>query len=109
MHIGEKIKAVVLTNGTIQCLSNNEGSIGKARLSALHSGHVTTVRDVVVMSCPSTKVQWVVVATFPDYTHEMLCKSRAEARMVVAHDKACGMPSHIERREYILINTQRVS
>lgn len=57
---------------------------------------------------PKTTVQWVVIC--PEYAvFEEVVPTRAQARSIVKHDKFVGRTSHIERREYQLISSKKVS
>lgn len=56
-----------------------------------------------------TIVKWFVVAEYDGVTLEVHYATRREAREILALDKACDIKSHIERREYTLTSTKKVS
>lgn len=52
------------------------------------------------------KIEWVVVA---EGLMSIPFNTRSEARAVVRYDKIGGVKSHIERREYVLVDSKKVS
>ena len=101
-------KAVVLASGAVSCITQSKHAVKKAMAVATHQGHVgVVVKDVMLVQVgDKRKLEWVIVAEGGD---EVALKTRQWARQVRYHDKLLGINSHIERREYVLVDSKRVS
>lgn len=113
LSVNSKGKAVVFANGTVSCITQSNQAVKKALAAASHQGHAdVTVKDVALVEVGAKSVlQWVVVADegCEKLAKELVVDSREQARNVVKYDKGNSFKSHIERREYVLVNSKKVS
>lgn len=101
-------KAVVFASGAVSCITQSKYAVKSALAAATYQGHVgVSVKDVVLVQVgDKRKLEWVVVTDkFPD----LVFGTRKEARCICHYDRANGSASHIERREYVLVDSKRVS
>lgn len=113
LSVNSKGKAVVFANGTVSCITQSNQAVKKALAAASHQGHAdVTVKDVALVEVGAKSVlQWVVVADqdCEKLAREIVADTRRHAREIVKFDRECNFKSHIERREYVLVDSKKVS